>query len=86
MPWWDSIPAEEADLCSVYLALTERLDVFWLDEAEVVRRTSLSLDLVRSALDSGLRSGHIARHPTRPGLFAEIGFATPFLKAGGHGT
>jgi hypothetical protein len=79
--WWDEIPTEAADLSAIYVALTDRLDLFWLDEDEIARRSGLDLVRVRSALESGLRDGLIARHPSRPGLFAEIGFASPFLAA-----
>ena len=79
--WWDEIPTEETDVSAIYVAMTDRLDVFWLDEAEIGRRTGLDLFRVKSALESGLRSGLIARHPSRPHLFAEIGFASPFLEA-----
>jgi hypothetical protein len=77
--WWDVIPAQRTDLSAIYVALTDRLDVYWLDEAEIMRRTGLAEDLVRSALESGISQGLIARHPARPELFAEIGFAQPIL-------
>jgi hypothetical protein len=79
--WWDEIPTEEADISAVYVALTDRLDVFWLDEAEIGRRSGLDLVKVRSVLQAGLCDGLIERHPSRPELFAEIGFASPFLIA-----
>jgi hypothetical protein len=79
--WWDEIPADEADLSSVYVALTDRLDIFWLDESEIGRRTGLDQFRVRSALVAGLRDGLIAKHPSRPELYAEMGFAAPFLQA-----
>lgn len=77
--WWDEIPTEEADVSAVYVALTDRLDLFWLDETEIGRRSGLDLVRVRSVLESGLRDNLIALHPSRLGLFAEIGFAAPFL-------
>ena len=79
--WWDEIPTKEADVSAIYVAMTDRLDVFWLDEAEIGRRTGLDQFRVKSALEFGLRSGLIARHPSRTHLFAEIGFASPFLEA-----
>ena len=83
-PWWDEIPTEESELSAVYVALTDRLDVFWLDESEIGRRSGVDLIRVKSALESGLRNGLIARHPSRPDLYAEIGFAVPFLEGAGR--
>ena len=82
--WWDEIrlgTEEGNDDLAVFVALTRSLDLLWMDDVEIARRSGLDLVRIARIVKCHEASGLLVRHPTRPDLLGEVESVRPLIRA-----